>query len=144
MRIGEEIFRDQVIVVKNLSRLFILGVAMQRTNRMGKGYSTDGRHFITVKGEVIAHSCHSTIGEPIIKTKGKVIVKLNSISVIAVKTPRIPDTNTLYEVDSKFQLPKGIILLDVLHRVDHKMSRELDINVLNTSSNSCQAAKIHS
>ena len=50
--IGKKIFWDRVIVVKNLSRPFILGVAIQRANRMGTGYSTDSRHFITIKGEV--------------------------------------------------------------------------------------------
>ena len=134
IKIGKKIFRDQVIVVKNLSRPSILGVALQRTNRMGTGYNIDGRHFITVKDEVITQSCHSTI-EPILKTKGKIILKPNSISVVAVKTPKIPDTNILYGVNSKFQLPEGIIPLDILHRVDHKMPRELNIHILNTSSN---------
>ena len=54
---------------------------------MGMGYSTDSKHLIMIKGEVITQSCHSTIGEPILKMKGKVILKPNSISVIAVKTP---------------------------------------------------------
>ena len=40
MRKGKKISRDRAFVVKNLSRLFILGVAIQRTNRMGMGYST--------------------------------------------------------------------------------------------------------
>ena len=103
MKIGKKMFRDQVIIVKNLSRPFILGVAIQRTNWLGMGYSTDGRHFITIKGKVIAQSFHSTIGEPIWKTKGRIILKPNSISVITVNTPSIPDTNILYEVYSKFK-----------------------------------------
>ena len=109
---------------------------MQRTNRIGLGYSTNGKQYIMIKGEVITHSCDSAIGEPILKTKGKFILKPHSISVIAVKTPEVPDTNILYEVDSKFELPEGIISLIILHRVDHKMPRELNIHVLNTSSNS--------
>ena len=108
---------------------------------MGMGYSTDSRHFIMIKGKVIAKSCHSTIGAPILKMKGKVTLKPNSISVIAVKTPKIPDTNILYEVDSKFQLPEGIIPLNVLYRVDHKTPRKLTIHQLNTSSNSIPISK---
>ena len=73
--------------------------------------------------------------------KGKIILKPNSISVIAVKTPKVPDTNILYEVDSEFQLPEGIIPLDVLHKVDHKMPRELNIHRLNISSNSLSTNK---
>ena len=108
---------------------------------MGVGYSTDGRHFIMIKGEVIMQSYHSSIGEPILKMKGNIILKPNSTSVIAVKTPEIPNRNILYEVDSKFPLPEGIIPLDVLHRVGHKMSRKLNIHILNTSSNSMQISK---
>ena len=39
---------------------------MQMTNRIGMGYSTDGRHLIMKKSEAIAQSWHSTIGEPIL------------------------------------------------------------------------------
>ena len=53
----KNIFRDRIIVVQNLSRPFILGVAMQRANRKGMGYSTDGRLFLTIKGEVITQIC---------------------------------------------------------------------------------------
>ena len=94
-----------------------------------------------IKGEVNTQRCISTIGEPILKTKGMVILKPNSISVIAVKTPKIPNTNILSGVDSKFQLPEEIILLDVLHRVDHNTPGELNIHILNTSSNSIPISK---
>ena len=70
--------------------------------------------------------------------KGKVILKPNSHSVEAVK---IPNTNILYGVDSKFQLPEGIIPLYVLHRVDHKTTRELNMHISNTSSNSVPISK---
>ena len=63
---------------------------------MGLGYSTDGRHFITIKGELIAQSCQSTVEEPVLKTKCQIVLKPNSISVIAViKTPKIPDREAL-------------------------------------------------
>ena len=101
---------------------------------MGMGCSTDGRHFIMIKGEVITQSCHPTIGEPMLKTKGKIVLKPNSISVIAVNTL----TNILYEVDSKFEIPEGIIPLDILHRLDPKTPRQLNIHILNTSSNYMQ------
>ena len=108
---------------------------------MGMGYSTDGRHFITIKGKVITQSCQSTIEEPILKTKGRIVLKQNSISVIAVKTPQIPDTEALYEVNCKFQLPEEIIPLDVLDRVDHKIPRELNIHILNTGSSPISLGK---
>ena len=97
--ISKNIFRGRVIVIKNLSRSFILGVTMQRANRMGMAYSTDGRHFITIKGKVNAQSCQSTVEDPSLNTKGQIILKPNSISVVAVKTPKILDTEALYEVN---------------------------------------------
>ena len=80
---------------------------------MGMGYSTDSSHFITIKGEIITQSCQSTVKEPILKTKGKIILKPNSISVTAVETSKIPHTEALYEVNCKFQLSEDIIPLDV-------------------------------
>ena len=108
---------------------------------MGMGYSTDSRQFITIKGEVITQSCQSTVEEPILKTKGKIILTSNSISVITVKTPKILDTEALYEVNCKFPLPEEIIPLKVLHRVDHKIPRELNIRVLNTGNNPISLGK---
>ena len=69
---------------------------------MGMGYSTDDKHFFIIKGGVIAQSCDSTIWEPILNTEGKIILKSNSISVIALKILKSQDTNILYEVDCKF------------------------------------------
>ena len=68
---------------------------MQIANRMQMECSTDGRHVITIKGEVITQSCHSTVEEPILKTKGQIILKSNSISVVAVKTSNMPDAEVL-------------------------------------------------
>ena len=69
------------------------------------------------------------------------MLKPNSISVIAIKTPKIPDTEALYKVNCKFQLPKEIKHLDVLHRMDHKIPRELNIHILNTGNNPISLGK---
>ena len=43
------------------------------------------------------------------------------ISIVGIKTPTLQNTNNLYELNfDTFQLPEGVIPLDVLHRVDHK------------------------
>ena len=52
---------------------------------------------------------------------------------MALMTQRIADKDILYEVYSKFQLPEGIIPLDILHRVNYKIPRELNIHIINTS-----------
>ena len=63
------------------------------------GYSTDGRQFITIKCQVIAQNCQSTLEESILKSKGQIILKPNSISIKAVATPKFLDTEALYEVN---------------------------------------------
>ena len=40
-----------------------------------------------------------------------------------------------------FEIPEGIILLDVLHRVDQKTLQHLNIPVLNTNNVSCSIGK---
>ena len=58
-----------------------------------------------------------------------------SLSIIEVKSPKIPDTTNLHGLNTDtLQLPKGIILLDILHRIDIKTLRHLNIPVLNTKN----------
>ena len=79
---------------------------------------------------------------PIIKMKGRVILPPLSISIIEVKTHKLTNTTNLYEMKADtFQLPEGIILLDVLHRIDHKTPQHLNIPVLNTNSVPCSIGK---
>ena len=65
-----------------------------------------------------------------------------SVSIIEVKTPKISNTTNLYELNADtFQLPEGIILLDILHRVDHKTPQHLDIPILNVKNVQCSIGK---
>ena len=44
-----------------------------------------------------------------------------SVSIVEIKTTMVPYTNNLYELNfDMFQLPEGVIPLDILHRMDHK------------------------
>ena len=66
-----------------------------------------------------------------------------SASIIEVKTPKIPNTTNLYKVNvNTFQLPKGIIMLDIMYRVDHKTLQHLNIPVLNAKNVLCSIGKI--
>ena len=90
---------------------------LHRENIFGMGYSTNGRHYITLNRE----SCSQITTNPILKTEGKIKLLPFSISVIEVRTPEIPDPSNIYELDfSTFQLPKGVIPLHVMHCMDHK------------------------
>ena len=64
------------------------------------------------------------------------------VSIIEVKTPKISNTTNLYEVSADaFQLPEGIILLDILHRANHKTLQHLNISVLNANNILCSIGK---
>ena len=102
-------------------RNYILGQVLHRTNRFGTGYSTAGRHYITLNGEMLAQSISQVMVKPVLKTKGKIILPPSSVSVLEIRIPEISDTNNLYELDlDTSQLPEGIIPLDVLHQINHK------------------------
>ena len=120
LQIGR-IFQDRVVVIKNLRHKYILGQVLHRLYWFGTGYSTTGKHYITINGQVIVQSVSQPLDYPIIKTKGRVALLPVSVPIIKDKTLKLANTANLYEMNADtFQLPEGIILLDVLHRVDHK------------------------
>ena len=99
------------------------------------GYLTSGRHYITCNGEMLVQSCLQLTTNPILKAKGKIKLLGSSISVIEVRTPKIPDPNNIYELDfNTFQLPKRVILLDMMHHMDHKMPQTLKLPILNINN----------
>ena len=86
---------------------------------------------------MLAQSCSQITTNPILKTKGKIKLLPSSISVIEIRTSEIPGSNNIYEVEfNTFQLPEGIIPLDIMHHVDHKMPRALKVPILNTTISS--------
>ena len=108
----------------------------------GTGYSTRGKHYITINDKMIAQAISQTIINPIIKTKGKITLHPLSISVIAIKTPILHNTNNLYELNfDTFELPGSVVPLDVVHRVDHNIPQILNIPILNVNNSSCSISK---
>ena len=130
VQIGNKVFRDRVIVIENLKKDYILGQVLHRDNRFGTGYSTNGRHYITLIGEILAKSCSQLTTNPILNTKGKNKLLTSSISVIEARTLEIPDPTNIYILDfDTFQLPKGVIPFDVMYCMDHKMPQTLKIPI---------------
>ena len=63
-------------------------------------------------------------------------------SIVGIKTPTLQNTNNLFELNfDTFQLPEGVISLDVLHRIDHKTPQSLNILILNTNNSFCSITK---
>ena len=56
LQIGRKMFRDRVIVIENLKHNYILGQILHETNRFGSAYSTTGKHYITIYGEMIVQA----------------------------------------------------------------------------------------
>ena len=76
LQIDRKMFWDRVIIIENLKCSYILGQVLHRTNRFSTSYSTTGRHYITINGEMIAQAISQTIIDPIIKTTGKITLPL--------------------------------------------------------------------
>ena len=84
---------------------------------------------------MLAQGCLKVTTNPILKTKGKIKLLPSSTSFIEVRVPDIPDPNNIYELDfDTFQLPKGVICLDVMHCMYHKTPQMSKIPILNTNN----------
>ena len=56
-----------------------------------------------------------------------------SISIVEIKMAMLQNTNNLYELNlDTFQLPEGIVPLDILYRIDYKTMQSLSIPIWNT------------
>ena len=76
LQIGKKVLRDRVIVIKNLKGEYILGQVLHRAYIFSTGYSTMGKHYITINSEMIAEAISQVTDSPIIKTKGKITLSL--------------------------------------------------------------------
>ena len=132
LQIGKGVFR--VVIIDNLRHKYILGQVLHRSYWFGTSYLTTGMHCITINGQVIAQLISQPLDYPVIKMNGSITIPPESVSIIEVNTPKLADTTNLYEMNAAtFQLPEGIILLDVLHRANHRTPQYLIVLVLNTN-----------
>ena len=99
------------------------------------GWTQTGNHYIALhKHDFIAESTNKFKECPIIKTKGTITLKPESISFIEVQTPRSISGNKKYQLNPEAYLPKGIIPLDLIHSFE-KTPRTLQLPFLNMSTN---------
>ena len=91
---------------------------------------------------MIAQAISQTINSPILRKKGKITLPSMSVSIVAIKTPTLHNTNNLYELNfNTFELPEGVIPLDIVHRVDHRTPQSLNIPIPNVNNSSCSISK---
>ena len=83
-QIGEKIYRDRVIVIQNLKCNYILGQVLHRAFRFRTGYSTTGRHYITMNGKMVTEAISQVTDNTILKTTGKISLPPVSLSVVGI------------------------------------------------------------
>ena len=141
LQIVKRVFRDWVVAIDDLKNKYILGQVLHRLYQFNTGYSTTGKHYITNNGQIITQSILQPPDYPIEKMKGRITLPPVAVSVIEVKTLKLTNTTHLYKMNSvTAQLPEGVILLDVLQRVNHKTLQHLNILGLNNNV-SCSIGK---
>ena len=128
-------FRARVVIINNLNHDYIIGAVIKRSYLISTGFSITSRHFLSVNGHMVVQNISTSTTEPIIKTKGKIKLNPKSITVVSVKTPPKVDASQVYKLNHKFPLPSSVILIDVIHKFDHKIPQELKIPILNTNDN---------
>ena len=133
LKIGKKVLKDRVIIIKNLNRDYIIGVAIQCANKMLTSLSMLGRHLISLNGEMIVQSVSLITTQPIIKCKSRTCLKVYTVTIIAVQTLLNLDPCKLYECGEKLQLPECVIASEVQHKFNQKMPLELKIPLLNTN-----------
>ena len=73
---------------------------------------------------------------------GRITLPPVSSLVIEGKILKLTNTTNLYKMSAvTAQFSEGMILLDVLHRVDHKTLQYINIPILNTNNVSCNTGK---
>ena len=87
-----------------------------------------------VKNNFVTESTNKLNVHPIIKTKGKVTLKPESILFIEVQAPRDISRHKKYQLNPNTYLPNGIIPLDPIHSFE-KTPRTLQLPFLNVSTN---------
>ena len=133
--IGRFMFTEEFAVIKGMVSDMLLGLRWEHKFNIRTGWTQNGNQYI-------AHGKHNFISEsinklktyPILKTKGKIMLKPESISIIEVQAPRDISGNRNYQLNPEAYLLQGIIPLDLVNSFE-KTPRTLKLPFLNTSTN---------
>ena len=113
----------------------LLGTRWEHKFNIHTGWTKKGNHYLTQgKHNFILERINKLKMNPIVKTKGKINLKLESISIIEIQAPWDISGNKRYQLNPKAYLPQGIIPLDLVHSFE-KTPRTLKLPFLNTSTN---------
>ena len=70
LQIGKRVFQDRIVVIKNLRHNYISGQVLHRLYWFSTAYSTTGKCYITLNGQVIAQLILQALDYPINKNIG--------------------------------------------------------------------------
>ena len=119
----------------------LLRIRWEHRYNIHTGWTRNGNHYISRgKHDFIAESKNRLKTFPIIKTKGKVEFKPESISLIEIQAPRDIIGNRKYRLNPEGYLAQGIIPLDLVHSFE-KTPRTLYIPIINMSDKYKSIAK---
>ena len=133
--LGKFTFTEEFAVIEGMVSDMLLGIRWEHKFNIHTGWTKRGNHFISLgKHNFIAESTNNLKVHPIIKTKGKVTLKPESISLIEIQVPRDISGNKKYQLNSNAYLPNEIIPLDPIYLFE-KTPRTLQLPFLNMSTN---------
>ena len=86
--IGRFSFTEEFAVIKGIVSDMFLGIRWEHKFNIHTGWTKKGNHYITHdKHNFIFESINKLKMHPIVKAKGKITLKLESISIIEVQAP---------------------------------------------------------
>ena len=139
--VGKFTFTEEFAVIDGMVSDMLLGIKWEHRYNIHTGWTRNGNHYISRgKHDFIAESMNRLKTHPIVKTKGKVELNPESITLIKVQAPRDIIGNRKYKLNPEGYLAQGIIPLDLVHSFD-KTPRTLYIPILNTSDKHGSIAK---
>ena len=127
-------FAEELAVIEGMVSDRLLGIRWEHKFNIHTAWTRRGNHYISIgKTNFVAESTNKLDVHPIIKMKGKVTLKPESISFKEVQVPRDISGNKKYQLNTNTYLPNGIIPLDPIHSFE-KTPRTLQLPFLNVST----------
>ena len=97
-QLGKITFNNRFIILDNLKQHMILGLPRQNNYKIGCDWNREGKHFISVKGQCLAHSISQHVIWQLAKTKRQCSIQNRSITWITVKTPPNINSDNIYKI----------------------------------------------
>ena len=106
--IGRFTFTEEFAVIEGMLSDMLLGIRWEHKFNIHTGWTKKGNHYITHgKHNLILESINKLKLHPTVKTKGKIMLKLELISIIEVQAPQDISGNKTYHLNPEAYLPRN-------------------------------------